>query len=219
MTQASYRPRRPQRAPTPSDLAERDAFAALVNDSLPMIRASAETWRNGLAAFITLVTAGVAISGRDTTADLPWHWRVIVASFTLGGLLIAVFGLWQALGARAGATAGKQTFREVQDIYGSVAAYKVSLAITAARRLSIARRAVAVALTLILVGICTAWLAPTRAAQPTGALHVDPHETATYGTLVSEDSQYLRLTVKGCNDSPVIAQSEATNVTVVAASS
>jgi hypothetical protein len=206
----------PKRAPTPSDLAERDAFAALVNDSLPMIRASAETWRNGLAAFVTLVTAAVAIKGRDTTADLAWQWRLVVASLTFGGLLIAVLGLWQALGAQAGTRAGKQTFHDVQDTYGSVAAYKVSLATTAARRLGIARRAVAVALALILAGICAAWLAPSRTVQPPAALRVDHGGTATCGTLASADGGYMRLQVKGYNDPVAIALTEITNITVVA---
>lgn len=204
MTRPPYRPRRPQRAPTPSDLAERDAFANLGNDALPAIRASAETWRNGLAVFITAVTAGVAVKGRDITVDLAWPWRRLVASLTFGGLLIAVAGLWQALGAQAGTRAGKQSFHDVQVNYGSVAAYRISLAATAARRLSIARRTVAVALplalALILGGICAALQAPSKTTQPTAALRVDHRGAATCGALSSADGGYVRLKVKGRND-------------------
>ncbi|MBV9161691.1 MAG: hypothetical protein JO309_09815 [Pseudonocardiales bacterium] len=50
-------------------LAERDAFTALARQSLPEVRASAETWCNGLTAFLTLVTTTMIIKGRDTTAE------------------------------------------------------------------------------------------------------------------------------------------------------
>ena len=53
---------------SPSSLEERDHFAEFNAQSLAILRPSAQTWRNGLVAFITLVTIGVIIKGSDTTA-------------------------------------------------------------------------------------------------------------------------------------------------------
>jgi len=94
--------RRPAAPPSPSDLKERDRYATLTSESLVTVRASAQTWRNGLAAFITLVTTGVVIEGRDNTAGLTAGWRIVVTALIAGGLALAVVGLWQALAAEAG---------------------------------------------------------------------------------------------------------------------
>ncbi|MDQ3152790.1 MAG: plasmid pRiA4b ORF-3 family protein [Actinomycetota bacterium] len=72
------------------------------NPSLPAVRASAEAWRSGLTAFLTLVTTEVIIKGRDTTAGLPTSWRVLVTVLIGGGLALAVAGLWRVLAAQAG---------------------------------------------------------------------------------------------------------------------
>ena len=64
------RARKPAAAPSKADLDERDRYARLTAESLGTVRGSAQAWRNGLAAFITLVTAGVVIQGRDTTSGL-----------------------------------------------------------------------------------------------------------------------------------------------------
>ncbi len=81
---------KPAAAPTAADLDERDRYARLTAASAETVRRSAQTWRNGLTAFITLVTTGVVIKGRDTTAGLAAGWRALVSVLIVGGLLLAV---------------------------------------------------------------------------------------------------------------------------------
>src|SRR5664279_324289 len=101
-TRPVSRARQPTAPPSKNDLAERDRYAKRSAESLADVRASAQTWRNGLTAFITLVTTGVVIKGRDATADLASDWRTLVTVLIGGGLLLATVGLWQALAAEAG---------------------------------------------------------------------------------------------------------------------
>jgi hypothetical protein len=56
---AAPRARKPAAPPSKADLAERDRYAKRTAESLDGVRASAQTWRTGLTAFITLVTTGV----------------------------------------------------------------------------------------------------------------------------------------------------------------
>lgn len=159
-----YRPRLPERGPTPADLAERERFQKLVEDSLPAVRASAGAWRNGLAAFITLVTTAVVLKGRSTASELPTGWRAAVTALVGLGLALAVTGLWQAMAAQAGSGPEYLTLEQIHDRYGSIQAFHVVTAARAARRLALARYAVAVALALISVGVVLTWWAPTVAA-------------------------------------------------------
>jgi hypothetical protein len=131
--------------------------------SMETVRASAKTLRTGLTAFITLVTTGVIIRGRDTTLGLQGGWRALVTVLVGGGLL-AVVGLWQALAAEAGTDPKKQTLQEIRAGYGTLAAYQVHLADVAARRLQWGQRAVAAAVVFLLAGIAVTWWAPAAAA-------------------------------------------------------
>jgi heme A synthase len=161
-----YRPRLPDHAPTPADLAERDQFQKLVAESLPAVRASAETWRNGLAAFITLVTTAVVIKGRSTAAEVPTGWRIAITILIALGIALAVTGLWQALAAQAGTRPEALTLADIHHRYGSVQAYQIAIALQAGRRLTLARYAVAAALTALLTGIALTWWAPTTPTTP-----------------------------------------------------
>lgn len=160
--QQPYRPRLPAAPPTQADLAEREQFRALVADSLASVRASAEAWRNGLAAFVALVTTGVVVKGQDTIAGVPTGWRVAITALIALGLASAVVGLWQALTAHAGAKPEVLTLDDIRSRYGSIHAYQVITALRAARRLMLARYAVAAALVLLLTGTILTWWAPTR---------------------------------------------------------
>jgi hypothetical protein len=142
----AYRPRKPSSAPSEGSLAERDAFTALARQSLPEVRASAEAWRNGLTAFLTLVTTGVIIKGRDTTAGLPTSWRVLVTVFIGGGLALAVAGLWRVLAAQAGTRYRLSTREDIRRRYGTVEAYQIAVADRATDDLDVGRRLVVAAL-------------------------------------------------------------------------
>lgn len=155
-----YRPKRPDHGPSAADLAERDEFALMASASLTSVRESAEAWRNGLTAFLTLVITGIVIKGRDTTAGMSSGWRLIVTLLIGGGLSLAITGLWLTLAAQAGTRARLLTLTEIHRAHGSLAAYRVFLASQAANKLRNARVAVALALVLLLAGLIGTWWAP-----------------------------------------------------------
>jgi hypothetical protein len=156
----NYRPKKPRSEPSQGSLSERDAFTALSRQSLPEVRASAEAWRNGLSAFLTLVTAGVIIKGRDTTAGLPVSWRILITGLIGGGLALAVAGLWRVLAAHAGTRYRLSTRQDIRRIYGTVEAYQLALAERAIDDLNTGRRLVFAALALLLIGVGVSWWAP-----------------------------------------------------------
>jgi hypothetical protein len=152
---AGYSPRapRPGRAPSRSELEERDRYARLTAASAGTVRGSAQAWRNGLTAFIALVTTAVILQGRDSTADLTAGWRTAITILIGGGLLLAVLGLWQALAAEAGTDPELQTLQDIRAVQGTLDAYEVYLAASAARRLQWGRRTGAGAVIALLTGI------------------------------------------------------------------
>ncbi|MEV7094526.1 hypothetical protein AB0M80_17000 [Amycolatopsis sp. NPDC051045] len=210
-----YRPRKPEGPPSEADLAEREAFNALVHESLTSVRSSAETWRNGLTAFITLVTTGIVIKGRESTSLLEVGWRVAVTAFLGVGLACAVLGLWQTLAAQAGTRAGTVHLTEVLRDYGSVAAYSVALAAAAARRMRRARILVGVALSFLLSGIVANWWAPTAPAVPPAYLQVTSDQTTACGVLQSADGGEIVLKVDGAAVPVIIPVKGIANLKVV----
>jgi hypothetical protein len=190
------RARLPRSAPTKADLAERDQYARLVAGSADAVRASAQAWRTGLTAFITLVTTGAVIQGRNSTASLPAAWRAIAITAVGGGLLLAVLGLWQALAAEAGTRPKQETLQDIRDAHGSLAAYQAHLAEVAGIRLRWGIRAATAAITLLFAGIVVTWVAPAGGSAP--PMLVAVHGTsATCGALASSGGGELRLTVTG----------------------
>jgi len=212
-----YRPRKPSTAPSQGSLAERDAFTALARQSLPAVRASAEAWRNGLTAFLTLVTTGVIIKGRDTTAGLPTSWRVLVTVLIGGGLTLAVAGLWRVLAAQAGTRYRLSTRQDIRHLYGTVDAYQVAVADRASDDLDTGRRLVVAALAFLLIGVGVSWWAPPAPTHPPAYLKVVYQNTSACGALRSADNGQIRLTVAGNHDPIVIPLTQITNLTVVAA--
>ncbi|MFF2957008.1 hypothetical protein ACFVVU_37420 [Kitasatospora sp. NPDC057965] len=208
------RPRLPQRPPSETDLAERDRFHALVHDSLPNVRASAEVWRNGLAAFITLVGAAIVVKGRTTAADLPTSWRLAVTLLIGGGLALAVTGLWHALAAQAGSRPLSVTLADIHREYGSVDAFHLATAIRSAHRLTLARRAVALALTCMFAGTALTWWAPGEAPVALRVTYGTGTGTAC-GTVLSTDGGMLRLTVPGQVAPAVVPLADVTSISPV----
>ena len=117
------RPRLPRSAASKADLDERDRYAKLTAGSADAVRGSAQAWRTGLTAFITLVTTGVVIQGRNSTASLHVGWRAVVIALVSGGLVLAVLGLWQALAAEAGTRPRNETLQDIRAAYGSLTSY------------------------------------------------------------------------------------------------
>jgi len=212
-----YRALLPDRPPTPFDLTERAEFERLVDDSLPGVRDSAENWRNGLAAFITLMTTGFVIKGRDVVGNVPVGWRIAITALVALGLAFSVIGLWQALAAHAGNRWLTVTLADIHERYGSVRAFQVATARNAAARLDTARAAVAAGLLCLLVGVGLTWWAPAAASIPPAYLRVEQGPTTTCGVLQSADEGMLRLAVVGANSPAVIPLARVSNLSVVTA--
>jgi hypothetical protein len=213
------RARLPSAPLSPRDLEERDRFARLTAGSLATVRASAQTWRNGLAAFITLVTTGIVIKGRDTTTDLPTGWRVLITVLIGGGLALAVIGLWQALAAEAGTDPKTQTLEDIRATHGSLDAYQVTLAANAAHRLQWGRRAVAAALIFFLAGIAVTWWAPSAVPSPPAYITVTYGHAVTCGTPVTGSRGQLRVIPYGSRRPITVSFSQITSLTDTASCS
>jgi hypothetical protein len=213
----AYQPRRPSSAPSQGSLVERDAFTALARQSLPEVRASAEAWRNGLTAFLTLVTAAVIIKGRDTTAGLPTSWRVLVTVLIGGGLALAVAGLWRVLAAQAGTRYRLSTRQDIRRAYGTVDAYQIAVADQATDDLDTGRRLVVAALAFLLIGVGVSWWAPPAPTDPPAYLKVTYSNTSACGALRSADGGQIRLTVTGNHDPITVPLAQITNLTIVPA--
>lgn len=200
--------------PRPVSAADRAAFDALVRDALPSVRAMVVAWRTGLTGLITLVTTGIILTGRTTTADLTVPWRIAVTVTIGGGLALALLGLWHTLAAEVGTRARLQSLADIRARYASVEAWKAGQATAAAHRLQTARALVAAALTLLLTGILLTWWAPPAPTGPPVYLKVTRPTGVICGTLISADGDTLRLSIAGTHEPTAVPLTTITNTTL-----
>ena len=208
--------RLPDSAPTASGLGDRDRYATVTAGSLDAVRASAKAWRNGLAAFLTLVTTGVIIKGRDTAGDLATGWRAVITILIGGGLALAIVGLWQALGAEAGTNVKPEDLDDIRRENTTLDLYLVRLARDAARRLQRGRYTVAGALICLLAGVIVTWWAPAQPAAPPAYLKVARGSVITCGTPRGTSHGMLRLSPPGGQPVVSIPLAQITGMTVTA---
>jgi hypothetical protein len=175
-------------------MANRAAFAALVDASLDSTRASAEKWRTGLAALVTLVTTALLVKGPEAINNLPTTWRIAVTALLGIGLFLALVGLWLALSATSGMPSAV-TYDAIMASHRSVKAFQISEANTVAKQLVWARIAAIAAMTLLVSGMLISWWAP-RAERST-LLTVTTRTGSLCGELITADRGELRLTVTG----------------------
>jgi hypothetical protein len=196
MTEApGPRARKPERAPTLADLAERDRYATMATASAEAVRGSAKTWQTAITAFITLVTTGVIIKGRDSTADVTTGWRFAIVILAGAGLLLAVFALWQTVSAEAGTHPGIKSLPEIRESHGTLAAYQAYLTVQSARRLRVGISSAAAAMALLITGIVAIWLAPEIATQARAYIAVTSAHSAACGTPLPSPAGELWLSV------------------------
>jgi len=194
--------------------ADREAFDALVKESLSAVRSMAAAWRTGLTALVTLVTTGIILTGRTATAALTIPWRIAVTLAVGVGLGLAIVGLWHALAAEVGAPTRLHTLDDIRARYASVQAYQVGQAATAGRRLQTARTLVAAALGLLLTGVLLTWWAPAAPAKLPAYLEVTRPGGVVCGILESADGGTVRLTVVGAHEPVAIPLTTVTNLAV-----
>ena len=200
--------------PRPVSVADREAFDALVKESLPAVRSMVAAWRTGLTALITLVTTGIILTGRTATTTLTLPWRIAVTLAIGAGLALAIVGLWHILAAEVGARTRLHTLDDIRSGYASVQAYQVGQAAAAGRRLQTARTLVAAALGLLLTGVLLTWWAPAAPTEPPAYLKIARPGGTVCGILKSADGGTLRLTVAGAHEPVAIPLTTVTNLAV-----
>ena len=182
------------------------------NSSLTDTRASAEKWRTGLAALVTLVTTALLIKGPENAANIETGWRVALTLMLSAGLVLAVIGLWLALSAASGVPS-TVTFDAVVQQYGSVKAFQVAEASAAARQLTHARPLIMASLGLLISGMVIWWWAPeTKPDKP--VIEVSTVNGTACGHITSADQAAIRLDVAGESAPRVIPFSTIRNLAV-----
>ena len=204
--------RRPAGPPTSQDVEDIREWNELLDRSVTEVQASAQKWRDGLAALVTLLTGGLVLTGPASTQTLPDKWRFVVVSAVGLGVAAACVGLWMALRASAGAP-GLVQLRELTAGGRSVRSYRVSRAVNAACWLRRARRAVAVALALLLIGILAWWSAPSKDPAPLVRITTDGQPVC--GKLSSADHQVLVVKVEGERDPTSVPFTTVRNLHIV----
>jgi hypothetical protein len=207
--------RRPDIGPSAEDLQQRERWNAYVESSLDTATASAEKWRTGLGAFVTLVTTGLLIKGPEAASDLRTGWRIALTVLLGGGLALAVMGLWLALMAAAG-SARPRSLEQLMSEFGSIDLMKVALARKAVRFLRGARGLVAVALVMLGAGLITWWWAPKAAPSPAAYVKVSTEKGDYCGVLTSADESTFVLAVAGVKAPQQVPFAKATNIRIVA---
>ncbi|BBY46919.1 hypothetical protein MARA_03490 (plasmid) [Mycolicibacterium arabiense] len=76
-----------------------EQWDALVDSSIERATATAEKWRTGLAAFVTVVTSVLLLKGPDAQKIALRNLAVVIPLVAGAGLMI--LGLWRALEASA----------------------------------------------------------------------------------------------------------------------
>lgn len=207
--------RKPPAGPTAESLTDRARWQELSEQSLASTQAAAEKWRAGLAAFITLATGGLLLKGPSAASDVTTGWRIALTVMALGGLLMAIAGLWLALQAAAGAPA-KLNLTEVVAGYGGVRQFEVASALAASTQLRRARLLVAGALVLFVAAIGTWWWAPSAAPRLPGLISVTTPRGTVCGTLLSGNGRDLTIQLPNGSGQLQVPPRTATAVQVVA---
>jgi hypothetical protein len=206
--------RLPSRPPTPGDVEDRERFRRLANSSLPEVRAAAEKWRTGLAALVTIVTAGLLIKGPEAAHELTPRWRLVLTILAGGGIALTIYGLWQALKAAAGSPQS-QHLQAIVDRYGSVLVYELALAKRASDELRRARAAVMIALPLLGAALIAWWWSDTTPHTPPAFIAIDRGAAASIcGELTSADNGRIRVQVAGEERPRAIPLGQITNLRV-----
>lgn len=158
----------------------------------------AETWRNGLSAFLTLILSALVVGGRDAIGGLAEPWKALIAGLIAVGLLLAVMGLWLTLTAQVG---GRYAFvtRTGADPDSEPEIVDAQAAGRIARLLDRARALVAAGFVLLAAGTIASWVAPAAVPDPPGYLVVQRTDSQDRpcGKLLSANDSLIRLQVEG----------------------
>jgi hypothetical protein len=144
--------------PTSADvLSERDVASA-AQTQLADVRKAAESWRNGLAGLLTLITAVLFLKGKSSIDDLAEWARFTVALLLTGALIVGAIGTWWSLRAAYGEPTVITT--DYIKSKGGMAAYRAELAENSISDLRGARVMAYTTLALVTVSVFMTWFAP-----------------------------------------------------------
>ncbi len=186
---------KPETGPTPQEVQDAASWSQLVKTSTDSVIKSAEKWRDGLAALVSLITGGLIIAGPDGS-DMSGAWRYPATLLVIAGLACAGIGFLMALTVAAGRP-GLQELPSVKVEYGSVENYLTIRAAAKAKTLKNIEKLAAAALGLLILG-GGAWMAAPKAEPDT-----TPQVTVTSrgekycGKLLSGDQRTVRIQVDG----------------------
>jgi hypothetical protein len=171
---------------------DHDEFAVLAAESVQHVRESAERWRTGMAALVTLVTTALLLKGPEKAADFPVRWRLAMTILLGLGLALSIAALWRALQAAAGEPDPVRD-HAIRSHSGSIRAFEAAQAQRAAVQLKHARRLLVPALSLLIAGMLTWWWAPPVSVKPLISVEYrSPGASSTKtacGELASADAQ------------------------------
>ncbi len=214
MTAARPPFRKPARGPSPATLENIEQWNTLVASSVDRATATAEKWRTGLAAFVTVMTSVLLFKGPDAQKiAVPWNLVVIVPLVAGAGLMI--LGLWRALQASAPSLTTAD-YAAVVGRYGTVRAYMIAAANAVTTQLEKAKFWVTWALIAFAVGILAWWLVPAKSDTAKTLVSVtDQHGIVlSCGTFVESENNTITLRPQGADTTVTIALQNANAVTV-----
>lgn len=183
----------PASGPTGQSVAAQAEWRQLTSQSLKDVRASAGKWRDGLAALITLLTAGLVVSGPNQAQTMPTGWRSAVALLLIGGMLAVLVGLLKALAVAAGKPR-RLTYEAFVAQGGSADAIEIAEALEGGKELRIARFWAVPGIVAVLAALGL-WIVSPGQDQP--KLQVTTRNEVLCGTLIGARSGMLVLELDG----------------------
>lgn len=203
--------RPPAQGPSRDSVTAQSEWRELAAQSLTVVRDAAGRWRDGLVALITLVTAGLVVSGPDKAGDMPTIWQWGVAITLIGGMVAVVIGLLLTLEVAAG-TPKVITLEEFRQ-QGGKGQLDLERAQSGAQRLRTARRVAIPGIIAVLLAI-GAWLvSPTQAES--SSLEVTTKTEILCGELTGGDQGKITLTLAGESAPATIPYTDVDNLHVV----
>lgn len=203
-------PEPPTSGPTQEDIENAEAWEKVATSSAESVVNSAEKWRDGLAALVTLITGGLIIAGPDGF-DMPTAWRIAATIITTVGIGCAAVGCFLALSV----SAGRPSVADLPSIAAKYHSVQNFTAIQAAKKIKrvASVQALAIFAVAALVLGAGAWsMAPKLQTKPvTPKFSVDVGKSTYCGDLVSADKGVIVLAVTGEKDHRVLPYKSVTN--------
>ncbi|MEU5683527.1 hypothetical protein [Streptomyces venezuelae] len=181
-------------ASTPAGRRRAEEARRLLDEELSRVRQQAESWRNGLAALLALLTTVGVVKGPDSIQGLTAGTRRTVGILLLGGLALAALGAFLAMRAAFGMPRRRLAEASLEELL-------VRQRTVTRRAVTDLRRAIVAgftALAAVTAAVGLTWYGE-RVAAP-GFRVVETSGTARCGELLSMDEKFVRIRVSGAEE-------------------